>query len=110
MTWRRNLPSTAARTARMRIMTWPLALAILAAAAAVTLARAAEPRPSAPGISQEAADAVARMGKAVAVKELMFTARTVRVYLDETGQPLHIFHNMKAVFRRPNRLAIELAG
>jgi hypothetical protein len=50
------------------------------------------------------------MGRAVAAKELMFTARTVRVYLDETGQPLHIFHDMKAVFRRPNRLAIELVG
>ena len=102
--------STAARSAWMRIMAWPLALAILVAPAAPTLARAAEPPPPAPGISQEAADAVARMGKAVAVKELVFTARTVRVFLDETGQPLHIFHNLKAVFRRPNRLAIELVG
>jgi hypothetical protein len=91
-------------------MAWPLAVAILVAVALFTLARAAEPPPSAPGISQEAGDAVARMGKAVAVKQLMFTARTVRVYLDETGQPLHIFHNMKVVIRRPDRIAIELVG
>jgi len=82
MTNRRNLPPAAAGIARMRVIAWPLALAMLIAAAAFTLARAAEPPP--PAITQGAADAVARMGKAVAAKQFMFTARTIRVYLDET--------------------------
>lgn len=106
-----NLPAVLARTTRKRSLPRRAALALLLATAASPWARAADPAaPAMPGISQEAGDAVARMGRAVAAKELTFTARTIRVYLDETGQPLHIFHTMKAVVRRPDRLAVELVG
>jgi hypothetical protein len=75
-------------------------------------ARAAEaaPPPVNPAISEEASSAVSRMGKALLAKELSFTARTIRVYLDESGQPLHIFHTLKVVARRPDRLAVRSTG
>ena len=55
---------------------------------ALPTARAAEPPPA---ISEEAAIAVSQMGKTLLSKELSFTAKTIRVYQDEAGQPLHIF-------------------
>ena len=40
------------------------------------------PSPSGPAISQEAATAVARMGRTLSAREFSFTARTIRTYLD----------------------------
>jgi len=40
------------------------------------------------------------MDKMLSARELSFTAKTVRVYLD----PLHIFHTMRVVMPRPDRL------
>ncbi len=72
--------------------------------AAVPIARAAEPDPPfKPAISDEAATAVSQMGKTLLAKEQSITARTIRVYLGESGQPLHVFHTMKIVVRRPSR-------
>ena len=63
-----------------------------------------------PAISAEAAGAVAQMSKTLAAPEVSFTARTIQVYLDQSGQPLHIFHTMKVVVHRPDRLKVEVAG
>jgi len=87
------------------------ALGVFVALAALPMARAAEPAPPVrPAISEEAATAVAQMGKTLSAKELSFTAKTIRVYLDQSGQPLHIFHMLKILVRRPNRLAVEVKG
>jgi len=83
------------------------ALGVLVGFAALPIARAAEP---APAISKEAGDAVAQMGKTLSTKDVSFTAKTIRVYLDESGQSLHIFHTMKVVVRHPDRLAVRVAG
>lgn len=79
--------------------------------AALPIARAAEPAPPfKPAVSDEAVTAVSQMGKTLLARDLSITARTIRVYLDESGQPLHIFHKMKIVVRRPNQIAIESTG
>jgi len=41
---------------------------------------------------------------------LSFKARTIRVYEDDKGQPLHIFHTMNVVAHRPDRLAVKVTG
>ena len=88
------------------------ALGLFMGLAALPISRAAEPAPPPvkPAISEEAASAVSGMGKALLAKELSFTAKTIRVYLDESGQPLHIFHTLKVVVRRPGRLAVQSTG
>ena len=74
------------------------AFGLLAGSVALPTARAAEsPPPVNPAISEEAATAVSQMGKTLLSKELSFTAKTIRVYQDEAGQPLHIFHSMNVV-------------
>ena len=85
---------------------------IMLACAGLTSARlshAAEPSASM-GISQEATTALEQMGKSLVSKEFSFKAQTIRVYPDDTGQHLHIFHTMKATVRRPDRLAVHLTG
>ena len=79
---------------------------------ALPTARAAGPAPPPvkPAIREEATSAVARMSKTLLAKELSFTAKTIRVYLDESGQPLHVFHTLKVLVRRPNRLAVQSTG
>ena len=87
------------------------ALGVFLGFAALPIARAAEPPPPfKPAISDEAATAVSQMGKTLLARDMSITARTIRVYLNEFGQPLHIFHTMKIVVRRPNRIAIESSG
>ena len=77
----------------------------------IPAARAAEPAKSvAPGISAEVSAALQQMGKTLAANDFSFQARTIRVYEDENGQPLHIFHNMKVVAHRPDRLAVHGTG
>jgi len=53
---------------------------------------------------------VSQMGKTLLTKELSFSGETIRVYQDEAGQPLHIFHAMNVVARRPDRLAAHVTG
>lgn len=50
------------------------------------------------------------MGKTLLGNEFSFKARTIRVYEEDNGQPLHIFHAMKVVVRRPDRLAVHVSG
>ena len=74
-------------------------------------ARAEEPPPLAkPAISEDAGSAVAQMDRTLSAPEVSFTAKTIRVYLDEAGQLLHIFHTMKVVMRRPDRIGIKVTG
>jgi hypothetical protein len=87
------------------------ALGVFVGSAALPIARAAETAPPVkPAISEEAGSAVSRMGQRLLAKELSFTAKTIRVYLDQSGQPLHIFHTLKVVVRRPDRLAAQATG
>jgi hypothetical protein len=39
-----------------------------------------------------------------------FQVHTIREYVDANGQPLHIFHTINVLVRRPDRLAITAAG
>ncbi len=73
--------------------------------ALVPAARAAEP-----AISEEARAAIENMGKTLSATEFSFTAQTIRVYQDADGQPLHIFHTMKVVAHRPDKLAAHVTG
>jgi hypothetical protein len=75
-----------------------------------TVRAADEPSPVKPAITQDAATAVTRMGQTLSAREFSFTARTVRAYLDESRQPLHIVHSMNIVVRRPDRLAAQVTG
>ena len=87
------------------------ALGVFVGYAASPTARAAEPAaPVKPAISEEADIAVSQMGKTLLAKEFSFTAKAIRVYLDQSGQPLHIFHTLKVVVRRPDRLAVQSTG
>jgi hypothetical protein len=63
-----------------------------------------------PTISEEASTALSHMGQTLRAEEFSFQARTIRVYSDANGQPLHIFHTLKVVVHRPNRLLIDVTG
>ena len=61
-------------------------------------------------ISEDARAAVARIGKSLLADQFSFQARTLRVYADTNGQPLHIAHTVKVTVHRPDRLLIEVTG
>jgi hypothetical protein len=63
-----------------------------------------------PAISEEASAALLRMGHTLGAAQFSFTAQTIRVYSDTNGELLHIFHTVKVVARRPNRLLAESTG
>jgi len=72
---------------------------------------AAEPAKQAqPAISAEASTALQRMGQTLRAEQLSFQARTIRVYAETNGEPLHIFHTLKVTMHRPNRLLAEVSG
>ena len=50
------------------------------------------------------------MGHTLGAERFSFQARTIRVYSDVGGQLLHIFHALKIVVLRPNRLFAEASG
>jgi hypothetical protein len=76
--------------------------------ALTSAARAATPPK--PAISADAGAAVAQMGKTLLAEQFSFQARTLRVYVEPNGQPLHIGHTIKVVMHRPDRLMIDVAG
>jgi hypothetical protein len=87
----------------------------LAAAAAIgAVTTTASPvraaNPPKPAISEEASAAVTQMGKTLLADQFSFRARTLRVYAEANGQPLHIAHSMKVTLRRPDRLLVDLTG
>jgi hypothetical protein len=68
-------------------------------------------QPKKPVISEEASAALMRMGQTLRTAEqFSFQARTIRVYADSNGQPLHIFHTLNVVVRRPNRMLADVNG
>jgi hypothetical protein len=67
-------------------------------------------KPAKPAISEEASAALLRMGHTLGAERFSFQARTIRVYSDVGGQPLHIFHVLEIVAQRPNRLSAEVSG
>ncbi len=72
------------------------------------LAQTAQPAP--PAIGEEAANALLQMGKTLQANDFSFKAQTIRVYEDPDAQPLHIFHTMNVLVRRPNGLAVQVTG
>jgi hypothetical protein len=66
--------------------------------------------PAKPAISEEAGTAVTQMSKSLLTNQFSFRARTLRVYTEANGQPLHIEHAMKITVHRPDRLLIDLTG
>ncbi|MBY3233430.1 DUF2092 domain-containing protein [Rhizobium laguerreae] len=98
-------------TAILRNAAQTTALGVCLGFAALLTARADEPAPPVkPAVSDEAATAVSQMGKTLLARDLTITARTISIYLDQSGQPLHIFHTMKITVRRPDRIAVEFTG
>jgi hypothetical protein len=63
-----------------------------------------------PSISKEAAEDLLRMGQTLRVEEFSFEAKTIRVYADPNGEPLHIFHTMRVTVHRPSRLLVDVNG
>ena len=66
--------------------------------------------PPKPAISEEVSAALAQMGKTLLADQFSFQVRTLRVYVEANGQPLHIAHTIKVVVRRPDRLTISVTG
>jgi hypothetical protein len=72
---------------------------------------AAQPAKEAkPAISDDASAALLRMGQSLRADQFSFQAKTIRVYADPNGEPLHIFHTVKVTVHRPNRLLAEVSG
>jgi hypothetical protein len=67
-------------------------------------------QPTKPAISEEASAAIMRMGQTLRADQFSFQARTIRLYADANGQPLHIFHTMKVTVHRPNSLLVDVTG
>jgi hypothetical protein len=63
-----------------------------------------------PAITEEASAALLRMGQTLRSEQFSFQAKTIRVYSDAGGEPLHIFHTMKVTVRRPNRVLVDVSG
>ena len=63
-----------------------------------------------PAISDEASAALLRMGQTLRAEQFSFQAKTIRVYSEANGEPLHIFHTMKVTVHRPNRMLVDLTG
>jgi hypothetical protein len=87
-----------------------LACGAIALTAVLAPPAAAADQSTTPGISAEATSALQQMGKTLSANEFSFQARTIRAYQDGDGQPLHIFHTMKVVVHRPDRLAVHRTG
>jgi hypothetical protein len=76
----------------------------------VTVLSAQTANQAKPNISEEASAALLRMGQALSVEQFSFQAKTIRVYSEAGGEPLHILHTMKVAVHRPNRLLAEVTG
>ena len=64
-----------------------------------------------PAISEEASAALMRMGQTLrSAGDFSFQVRTIRVYAEANNEPLHIFHTIKVVAHRPNRLLVDVNG
>ena len=66
--------------------------------------------PSNSGIAEDARSALARMSKTLQAKQFSFSSHTLRAYSGPNGELLHIAHLSKTVFRRPDRLSVDVTG
>jgi hypothetical protein len=62
------------------------------------------------GVGEDATAALARMSKTLLAKQFSFNSRTLRAYAGPNGELLHIAHQSKIVFRRPDRLSVDATG
>ena len=85
-------------------------LAALLFGFAPTALPAATPPQGKPEISEPAAASLLRMGEALKAPQFSFAARTIRVYADAGGEPLHIYHTMKVTVQRPDKLSVDVTG
>src|SRR5271170_1966579 len=76
----------------------------------VTVPAAPAAKEAKPAISEEASAALMRMGHTLSAEQFSFQAKTIRVYSEAGGEPLHIFHTMKVTVHRPNRMLVDLTG
>ena len=76
----------------------------------VTVPGAYGANPAKPSISEEAARDLVRTGQTLRVEEFSFQGKTIRVYADPNGEPLHIFHTIRVTVHRPNRLLVDVNG
>jgi hypothetical protein len=76
----------------------------------VTVPAAQAAKQAKPTITLEASAALLRMGQTLRAEQFSFQARTIRVYSEAGGEPLHIFHTMKVTVHRPHRLLAEVTG
>jgi hypothetical protein len=76
----------------------------------VTVPAAPAAKETKPTISEEATAALMRMGQTLSAEQFSFQARTIRVYSEANGGPLHIFHTMKVTVHRPNKMLVDLTG
>jgi hypothetical protein len=74
----------------------------------LTAPTAEDTQPS--GVSEDVSAALARMSKTLQAKEFSFKSRTFRAYVGPNGELLHIAHATKTVFRRPDRLSVDISG
>lgn len=63
-----------------------------------------------PAISPEASAAVTQMGQTLQSKAFSFQAQTIRVYAEQNGELLHIFHTLNVTVRRPDRMLVDRDG
>src|SRR4051812_262322 len=66
--------------------------------------------PQKPAINEHARAAVVQMSKTLRAEQFSFQVRTLRAYVEASGQPLHIGHTIQVVVRRPDRLMISVTG
>jgi hypothetical protein len=78
--------------------------------APANLAAAPPAKPAKPAIAEEASAALLRMGQTLRAAALSFQVRTIRVYSEANGEPLHIFHTQKVTVQRPNHLLVDVTG
>jgi len=83
---------------------------VLACAIVPGVEAAQSAKPAQPALSQEASTALLQMGQALLSKEFSVHVRTIRVSLDANGEPLHIFHTIDVLARRPDRLRVSMTG
>jgi len=83
-----------------------LAAGLLLGATAVAPAA----QPAKPAIAEDASTALLHMGQTLRAEQFSFQARTIRVYSEANGEPLHIFHTLKVTVRRPDRMLGEISG
>jgi hypothetical protein len=61
-------------------------------------------------VSEDASSALARMAATLQAKAFSFRVRTIRVYMGQNGEQLHIAHEFNVLVRRPDRLLVDGMG